>query len=71
MRFAIGITATVHTPEQLPQVEASIMRNASSGIQMRVRGCDYNDDAAFAFNLGLGLIPENVATISASVRKAL
>ncbi|RJT76968.1 hypothetical protein D6T63_16040 [Arthrobacter cheniae] len=71
VRFAIGITATVHTPEQLPQVEASIMRNASSGIQMRVRGCDYNDDAAFAFNLGLGLIPENVATISASVRKAL
>ena len=29
------------------------------------------DDAAFAFNLGLGVVPDEVATIPADVRKAL
>ena len=71
VRFAIGITATVETPEQLPRVEAIINRNASQGIQLRLRQCDYNDDAAFAFNLGLGIVPNSVATIPADVRKAL
>ncbi len=47
------------------------MRNAATGIQIRMRSCDYNDDAAFSFNLGLGLVPEHLATISSDVRKAL
>ena len=71
MRFAIGITATVESPDQLPRVGAIIKRNASQGIQLRLRECDYNDDAAFAFNLGLGLVPADVATIPADIRKAL
>lgn len=71
VRFAIGITATVQATEQLPLVEAALMSNASAGIQIRLRSCDYNDDAAFSFNLGLGLVPEHVATISADIRKAL
>lgn len=71
VRFAIGVTATVETPEQLQTVEAKIMRNATTGIQIRMRSCDYNDDAAFSFNLGLGLVPEHLATISSDVRKAL
>ncbi|MHA7207943.1 hypothetical protein [Arthrobacter sp. MDT1-65] len=71
MRLAIGVTATVESPEQLQAVEAKIMRNAATGIQIRMRSCDYNDDAAFSFNLGLGLVPEHLATISSDVRKAL
>lgn len=71
VRFAIGITVTVETPEQLPRVGAIISRNASQGIQLRLRECDYNDDAAFSFNLGLGLVPANVATLSPEIRKAL
>lgn len=71
VRFAIGITATVESPEHLPRVGAIIKRNASQGIQLRLRECDYNDDAAFAFNLGLGLVPADVATIPADIRKAL
>ena len=50
---------------------ATLRRNASQGVQLGLRECDYNDDAAFAFNLGLGVVPDAVATIPADVRKAL
>ena len=71
VRFSIVVTATVERPEQLPRVAATLRRNASQGVQLGLRECDYNDDAAFAFNLGLGVVPDAVATIPADVRKAL
>ncbi|WP_371870257.1 hypothetical protein, partial [Kocuria dechangensis] len=65
------VTATVQTREQLGRVAATIRRAASQGVQLGLRECDYNDDAAFAVNLGLGVVPDSVATIPADVRKAL
>lgn len=71
VRFSIVVTATVEDQEQLPRIAATLRRNASQGVQLGLRECDHNDDVAFAFNLGLGLVPDQVATIPADVRKAL
>lgn len=71
MRFSIVITTTVASPELLPRAEAAVKRACSTGVQLQVRSCTDNEDAAFAIGLGLGSIPARYATIPSGIREAL
>lgn len=71
VRFALIVTVTVESAADLPKAAASIRQRASQGIQIRLRDCLANDDAAFAMNLGLGIVPARAATIAESIRRAL
>ncbi|NVC25150.1 hypothetical protein E7Z53_17140 [Kocuria salina] len=72
VRFSILVTATVGSAgQELAKAEAAIRQKAAQGIQLRLRGCDHNDDAAFAMGLGLGIVPDKAATLSDAMRRAL
>ena len=71
VRFSILVTVTVAGVAELAKAEGAIRQKASQGIQLRLRGCDYNDDAAFAMGLGLGIVPDKAATLSDAMRRAL
>lgn len=71
VRFSLMVTVTVESAEELPRAEAAIRQRSSQGIQLRIRDCLENDDAGFAMNLGLGIVPSWVATLPDSVRRSL
>lgn len=71
VRFSLMVTITVTSADELPRAETAIRQRASQGIQLRIRDCLENDDAAFAMNLGLGIVPSTAATLPGFIRRSL
>ena len=71
VRFGLVVTATVDDPSKFPRVEAILRDQAVSGIQLRLRDCEYSDDAAFAFGLGIGSVPKDFTRLSNTLRESV
>ncbi|WP_312589394.1 SCO6880 family protein [Corynebacterium dentalis] len=71
VRFGLVVTATVDDPTKFPRVEAILRDQAVSGIQLRLRDCEYSDDAAYAFGLGIGAVPKDFTRLSNTLRESV